>query len=459
MRFPASFRGTARALIIGAIASVAVFALPLKGLPYSGHGALALLVLAIILWSSEALSLPVASLIILLVQPLFGILSYEGTLGSFANPIIFLLLGGFIIAEGVTSCGLVDRFAYFAMSKVGNPRTLLLIAIFVTGLLSALVNNLVAFTIALPVAKQILALDERHPDRGKTNFGVALILGTSYGSLAGGIATEIGTGPNLIASTYANLSFAKWFVLGFPLSVALMLFIWWALLQIYPVKSSEFKSEKSVMRLKLRDLGPITGKEKFALLILFLVIVLLTTAPITAIFAYAVTLIGAVLFFLSGIINWKHAQTSVNWGVLVFFGSALSVGNALTSTGAATWVITMLLNTNGGNVSPIVIILILMLVSAALTQVISNVGLAAILVPIVTTLAKHLGLPAATFAVPVAVACSLSFMFPMSDPTIAIGHGTGYLRSKDIFRAGLPITLISVGISLVVVFSLLRFVV
>ncbi len=303
MRFPASFRGTARALIIGAIASVAVFALPLKGLSYSGHGALALLVLAIILWSSEALSLPVASLIILLVQPLFGILSYQGTLGSFANPIIFLLLGGFIIAEGVTSCGLVDRFSYFAMSRVGNPRTVLLIAIFVTGLLSALVNNLVAFAIALPVAKQILALDERHPAGDKTNFGVAIILGTSYGSLAGGLATEIGTGPNLIAATYANLSFAKWFVLGFPLSIALMLFIWWALLQIYPVKSTEFKSEKSVMRLKLKELGPISRKEKFALLILLLVIVLLTTAPITAIFAYAVTLIGAVLFFLSGIIN------------------------------------------------------------------------------------------------------------------------------------------------------------
>ncbi len=143
----------------------------------------------------------------------------------------------------------------------------------------------------------------------------------------------------------------------------------------------------------------------------------------------------------------------------MFFGSALSLGNALTSTGAATWVITMLLSTIGGNVSPLIIILILMLVSAALTQVISNVGLAAILVPIVTTLAKHLNLPAATFAVPVAVACSLSFMFPMSDPTIAIGHGTGYLRSKDILRAGLPITLVSVGISLLVVFSLLRFVV
>ncbi len=446
-------------LIVAAIASVAVFALPLKGLTHPGQGALAVLVLAIILWSSETLSLPIASLIILLVQPVFGIISFEGTLGSFANPIIFLLLGGFIIAEGVTSCGLVNRFAYLIMSRIGNPRTVLLVAIFATGLLSAWVNNLVAFAMALPVAKQILSLDDRHPAGGRTNFSVNLILGASYGSLAGGIATEIGTGPNLIAATYANLSLGRWFAFGFPLSIALMLLVWRALLLVYPVKSTEFKSEKSLTRAKLKELGPTTRKEKMAVLILLLVIVLLATAPITAINAYAVTMIGAVLFFLSGIINWKHAQKGVEWGVLVFFGSALSVGNALTSTGAATWLIDLLTGTIGGNVSPLIIILILMLASVALTQVLSNVGLAAIMVPIVTTLAKNMSLPAATFAVPVAIACSLSFMFPMSDPTIAMAHGTGYVRSRDILKAGLPITLISLGISLLVVFSLLRFVV
>lgn len=445
-------------LVAGGAAAGLVFFLPLNGLTYAGHGALALLVLAVIIWSSETLSLSVSSLILLLVQPILGILSFEGTLGSFANPIIFLLLGGFIMAEGVTNCGLSTRFAYILASKIGNRRLVLLVTIFATGLLSAGVNNLVAFAIALPVAKEILSLDKGQPAvSGQRNFALNLVLGASYGSLAGGIATELGTGPNLIAATYANISFAKWFTLGFPLSVALMLIIWWVLLRIYPVKADEFRYEKSLMKSKLKELGPITRKEKLALFILLLVIVLLVTAPITAIDAYAVTLIGAVLFFLSGLIDWKHAQRGVNWGVIIFFGAALSVGNALNTTGAANWLIALLTNSIGGSMSPLGIILILMLACAALTQVVSNVGLAAIMVPIVTTLAKHMGLSAATFAVPVAIACSLSFMLPMSDPTIAMAHGSGHVRSREIIKAGLPITLISVVISLLVVLSLLRF--
>jgi sodium-dependent dicarboxylate transporter 2/3/5 len=442
-------------LVAGGVAAVFVAFLPLKGLSYSGHGALGLLVLAVILWSSEALSLPIASLVVLLVQPLLGTLTFEGTLGSFANPIIFLLLGGFIIAEGVARSGLVTRFAYGIMSRVENPRTVLLITIFATGLLSAWVNNLVAFAIALPVARQVLSLDNQRNARNSRNFTIDLILGASYGSLAGGVASEIGTGPNLIAAAYANLSLGSWFVVGFPLSIVLMLLVWYGLLRIFPVNPNEFKPERPLMRSKLKELGPISSKEKTALLILVFVILLLATAPITAIDAYAVTLVGAVLFFLTGIITWKHAQAAVDWGVIVFFGSALSVGAALTSTGAATWIIDVFTVAIGTNVSPFVIVLTLMLVAAGLTQIVSNVGLAAIMVPIVTTLAKNMGLSPATFAVPVAVACSMSFMFPMSDPTIAMALGTGYVRSKDILKAGVPITLISVGISLIVVLSLL----
>jgi sodium-dependent dicarboxylate transporter 2/3/5 len=445
-------------ILAAAIAGVAVFALPLQGLTYAGHGALALLVFAILVWSSESLSLPVASLIILLIQPILGIVSFENSVKSFANPIIFLLLGGFIIAEGVTSSGLVNRFAYGLISRFGgSPRTILLIVIFATGLLSAWINNLVAFAMALPVLRQIITLEGTGAVNGNSNFAKRLVLGASYGSLAGGVATEIGTGPTLIAASYANLSFGKWMIFGIPLSIVLMLMIWRALILIFPVDAKQSES-KGIQKAGSDELAPLARKEKVALAILLLVIALLATSPITGIDSYAVTLFGAALFFLAGIIDWRRAQKRVDWGVLVFFASALSVGNALLVTGAATWVINAMMNGTVSSVSPLITMVILMLIGAALTQVVSNVGLAAIMVPIVTTLATEMNLPAATFAVPTAIACSLSFMLPMSDPTIAMAHGTGYVRTKDIFRAGLPVTILAVAISIPVLLLLLRFV-
>lgn len=438
------------ALLVGIAATVLIISAPIKGLGYTGRGAFALLAFAMIVWASETIPLPVSSLIVVLIQPILGIVSFSGALSGFGNPILFLLLGGFIIAEGVGSSGLGDRISYVIMSRLGgSPEILLFGVILLTGVLSAWMSNLVAFAIVLPVVKRILSATGQDVADPKSSFPKKLILGASYGSLAGGLATQIGTGPNLIATSFIRISFVNWMVFGIPLAFALMLLTWRILMAVFP-------TDQSKMEFEARKFGPLSGQERNVVLILLVVVALSITSSITSLDEYVVALIGAVFLFTSGSISWKNVQKTIDWGTLIFFGAALSLGNAMFSTGAASWALSIIQQASGSFSSHLLIVLVLMGVATALTQVLSNVGLAAILMPIVIGLAADINLPASTLVVPAAVACSLSFMFPMSDPTIAMAYGTGIVRGRDIFKAGLFLTIVSAIVSILVITVILE---
>ncbi|EKQ51313.1 MAG: di-/tricarboxylate transporter, partial [Methanobacterium sp. Maddingley MBC34] len=143
----------------------------------------------------------------------------------------------------------------------------------------------------------------------------------------------------------------------------------------------------------------------------------------------------------------------VDWGLIVFFGGALSLGAALLQSGAASWLINDIIGVLGSNPSTILIMVVLMIIAVCITQVMSNIALAAILVPLSVTLATAQGQPIGTYAVPVAIACSLSFMLPMADPTVAMAYGTGYVKIKEIFKAGFPLVVIGIIVTILVLLS------
>jgi sodium-dependent dicarboxylate transporter 2/3/5 len=174
---------------------------------------------------------------------------------------------------------------------------------------------------------------------------------------------------------------------------------------------------------------------------------------LTGLNSYSIALIGAVLFLVFKVIGWKDAQWGVDWGLIVFFGGALSLGAALLNTNAANWLINDIVAMMGSDPSTILIIMVLMIVGVVITQVMSNIALSAILVPLSVTLAATQNLPVGTYAVPVAIACSLSFMLPMADPTVAMAYGTGYVKIKEIFKAGLPLIIIGIIITIIILLS------
>jgi len=327
--------------------------------------------------------------------------------------------------------------------------------VFATGLISAWIENVVAFAMLLPLIKEIIPLmGVKDPEKGKSNFAKSMILGASYGSLAGGFGTEIGTAPNLMAAAYTNIPFVNWMVFGFPLAIIMMIIIWKYLGWVYKPEIEGVVGGSKTISDKMHKLGSLTRTEKITLVILLFTVSLWVTTSFTGLDSYSVALIGAVLLFAFGIVKWDDALKNSDWGLIVFFGGALSLGAALLNTGAAAWIINILIGMMGSNVSSIAIMILLMVIAVCITQFMSNIALAAILVPLSVTLASAQGQPIGTYAVPVAIACSLSFMLPMADPTVAMAYGTNYVNIKEIFKAGLPLVIIGIIITMVVILTI-----
>jgi len=433
--------------------------IPTPGLSYAGHSALALLIFAIVMWVTEALHLAVTSLLILFIQPIIGVAGFTDAVIGFANPIIFLMIGGFIIAEAIRKSGLASRLTYSMLNKLGStPDRSLFTVVFSTGFLSALIENVIAYAMMLPIIKEILPLmGVKDPEKGKSNFSKSMVLGGSYGSLAGGFGTEIGTAPNLMAAAYTHIPFVNWMIFGFPLAIILMTIIWKWLGFFYKPEIKGIIGGFGTIGAKRDSMGSMSRNEKFTLAILLITIGLWVTTSFTGLDSYSVALIGAVLLFAFRVIDWKDAQNGVDWGLIVFFGGALSLGVALLNSGAANWLISDLISFLGPNASTIMIMVVLMIISVTITQVMSNIALAAILIPISVTLASAQNLPVGIYAVPVAIACSLSYMLPMADPTVAMAYGTKYINIPGIFKAGFPLVIVGIVITVIILLMVITF--
>ena len=437
---------------------IVVMFIPTPGLSFAGHASLALLIFAIIMWVTETLHLAVTSLLLLFVQPIIGVTDFTSAVVGFANPIIFLMIGGFIIAEAIRKSGLAQRLTYTLLNKLGTtPDRSIFVVVFSTGILSAFIENVVAYAMLLPIIKEIIPLmGVNDPEKGGSNFAKAMVIGGSFGSLAGGFGTEIGTAPNLMAAAYTHIPFVNWMIFGFPLAIVLLIIIWKWMGIVFKPEIKGIIGGMETVTAKKAALGPISRMEKLTLGILLFTILLWVTTSYTGLDSFSVALIGAVLLFAFRVIDWQDAQNGVDWGLIIFFGGALSLGAALLNTGAAAWMIHDLIALLGSNPSTILITVILMIIAVSITQVMSNIALSAILIPLSVTLAQAQGQPIGIYAVPVAIACSLSFMLPMADPTVAMAYGTKYINIKEIFKAGLPLVIIGIILTLIDVLTLAR---
>ena len=427
--------------------------IPTPGLSFAGHAAMALLIFAIIMWVTEAVHLAVTSLLLLFIQPIIGVTDFSSAVIGFANPIIFLMIGGFIIAEAIRKSGLASRFTFYLLNRFGStPDRSLFVVVWSTGLLSAFIENVVAYAMLLPIIKEIIPLmGVNDPEKGNSNFAKAMVLGGSFGSLAGGFGTEIGTAPNLMAAAYVHLPFVNWMIFGFPLAFILMFIIWKWLGIVYKPEIKGVIGGMETIAAKKAALGPMSRAEKITTVVLLFTIALWVTGQWNGIDSFSVALIGAVLLFAFRVLDWKDAQSGVDWGLIIFFGGALSLGAALLNTGAASWLIQIIIGALGGSPSTLIIMVVLMIIAVSITQVMSNIALAAILVPLSVTLAQAQGQPLGIYAVPVAIACSLSFMLPMADPTVAMAYGTKYVNIKEIFKAGFPLVVVGIIITIIII--------
>lgn len=460
--------------LIGLVAGVAVLLLTLiveapAGLTAQGWHTLGLALLMAIWWSTEPIPIGVTALLPLVLLPLIGGGDIASAATPYANPLVFLFLGGFLLAAGIKRWGLHRRLAYSVVHAIGTePRRLVLGFMVATGTISMGISNTAAVVLMLPVATSVIAaLAEAHgtDDGNVHNFSRALLLGLAYGASIGGMGTLIGTPPNALLAGYLaeshgiDLSFAAWAAVGIPLVIVFLPLGWMVLTRLaFPVSaafSASMKADDVVS--KLACAGSMSPAEWRVAIVFMAAAALWITRPLLNgvpgleyLSDPGIALAGALALFLipnglggrgQFLLRWQDAQ-EIPWSVLLLFGGGLALASAMDRSGLAQWIGAALAAIDG--LTPFAFLLLLTLTVVMLTELASNTATVAALLPVVTTMAAATGIDLVVLAAAVALGASCAFMLPVATPPNAIVFSTGELRVADMMKAGFYMNILSV---------------
>jgi sodium-dependent dicarboxylate transporter 2/3/5 len=435
-------------------------------------------VLMAIWWATEAVPIAVTSLLPLVCFPLLGISSIQDTAPTYANKVIFLFLGGFIVAFAMQRWNLHRRIALSVLQHTGrNGRALVGGFMLASALLSMWVMNTSTTMMMLPIAVSIISVIHKTVDtldaQGREDFQFALLLGVAYGATIGGMATLVGTAPNAMFAAFmldnygTEIDFSRWMLVGLPLSAMLLPLAWLAMTR-WVFKVNFETSDEGIATLKQMklDMGPISVPEK-RVAIVFVTMAfawvfrpLLTPLPgLAALDDSLIAIAGAIALFLipSGdktdplLLRWQYAE-QLPWGVLILFGGGLTLAGAVAKTGLAEW-----LGTSLHIIGTWPLLLIVVLVTAMiifLTELTSNIATTATFLPVVAAVAIEAGFDPVMLAVPVTLAASCAFMLPVATPPNAIVFGSGLLTIPRMARAGIVLNFIGIVLVSIIAYYL-----
>ena len=393
------------------------------------------------LWFFELFPLPITSLTIPIMAVFLGIFDLKEALSYFAHPIIFLFLGGFMLAQALKNHNLDKYIAYKLLNYGKDFKTTCFLMFLSAYFLSMWISNTSATLILLPIA---LGLIYKKSDKLR-DF---LLLGIAYSASVGGIATIIGSPPNAIASSYINYGFFSWFKVGFPISLLLFLI---SFLALYLYFKKWIPDDAIAIQAKVE-----ISKDGYKLLAIFVLIAALWIfgdylSKIFNIkyFDSVVSILGVILLFAFNLVNVKDFK-KVDWGTLILFGGALCLGGVVIKSGANVLlgekIIALL-----GDFNYILILILLTAMTVILTNFISNTGLTGILIPIL--LGASLNITKEILILAVGISASCSFILPVGTPPNAIVYGEG-VKKEEMMKVGTILSMISVVI-IVLFFSIL----
>lgn len=449
-----------------------------EGMSDSAWDLAAVTVLLACWWSTEALPVPITSLLPVVLFPALGITTIADATAPYAQPTIFLLMGGFIMATGLARWNLHRRIALMVLVKVGNSPTALIGGFMaVTAMISMWISNTASTLMMLPIALSMAGEIIKKRDAKTEGFLLCLVLGIAYGANIGGFGTPIGTPPNLLVIAFMkenygiDVSFLSWMMFGVPatiimLPIACLVLTKWA----FPFDLAENSIAHDLLQQELDEMGPMRVPEKrMALLFAFIASAWILRTPIQnnleilpwlsdALIAIA----GAMLMFMipsgskrkqgSKLLNWKTAD-KIPWGVLLLFGGGLSLAAAVKATGLAVWIGEELAAVAIFDL--IIIILILVTIVVFLTELTSNTATTATLLPILGALAVATGLDPMILFVPVAISASCAFMLPVATAPNAVIFASGEVTIPQMAKAGFRLNLFAIfaitGLSYVLV--------
>ncbi|MDR2122215.1 MAG: DASS family sodium-coupled anion symporter [Flavobacteriaceae bacterium] len=436
-------RGIIKGIIIVLISMIISLVL-YNILPYeeTANKGLAILVFVAVLWFTEAVHITITALMIPILGVVVGLPDFtiQKGLSSFADPIIFLFFGGFALASALHVQKLDKKIAAWIISLSGSDLRIATLGIFsVTAFLSMWISNTATTAMMLPLALGLTSHLDVKKDR---NTFVFILLGIAYSASIGGMGTLVGSPPNAIAAKYLNIDFTGWMKYGFPIMMVLMPLLLGAM---YLILRPDLKQKITIQS---EDIPWSTTR------ILTLIVFVLTAfawilgttieksfgikSPDT--FVAVSTTVAVVLL---GLVSWKQVSDNTDWGVLFLFGGGIALSSLLKDSGASLALGKQVAETFGST-SPFLMIFIVASFIIFWTEFTSNTASAALLVPVVASIASQTGLPEEILVLIIGLGASCAFMLPVATPPNAIVFGTGLIKQKEMVRIGIVLNIISI---------------
>jgi solute carrier family 13 (sodium-dependent dicarboxylate transporter), member 2/3/5 len=468
-------------LFLGPIVFAAILFFPApESLAPEAWGVAAVGILMAIWWVTEAIPIPATALLPIVLFPVLQVGSVAEATQPFANPLIYLFMGGFIIALAMERTNLHKRIALNIVLLVGTkPKSIIIGFMISAAFLSMWVSNTATAMMMLPIAMSIIGLVETTKDMQeadlKTNFAIVMLLGLAYACNIGGIATLIGTPPNALMAGYmletygVEIGFGQWMMAGLPLVLVSLPIVYLMLTRlVFPIKLKVIPGGYGLIKEQLEKSGKMSAPEKMVGVVFLMTATLWVTRPllepyIPNISDTGIAIFGAFLMFLlpvnfkklKFVLTWDDAK-QLPWEVLILFGGGLSLAAAITSTGLAEWI--------GQSLQildflPILLLIMLSLfVIIFLTEVTSNTATAAAFLPILASVGLAMGYDPLLLVIPAAIGASCAFMLPVATPPNAIVFGSGLVTIPQMARAGFIFNIAMVFVITLVLYLLVGYV-
>ncbi len=472
-------------LLIGPIAFLIMLFMPTpEGMSVEAQRVAAVTLLMACWWISEAIPIPATSLLPIVLFPILGVMSTSQATTPYANHLIFLFMGGFIIALAMQRWDLHRRIALKVIRFTGFSAGRLVFGFMLaTAILSAFVSNTATTVMMLPIGMAVVSQIADRIQHNSTKAGkqqieslsLNLMLGIAYAASIGGVATLIGTPPNTVLASYLSktynyeITFAKWLLVGAPLVCIFLPLTWWWLTKVVnPMPKLELPNARNIIDNELKKMGKMKPGERWTGLVFLLTSLSWIFRPqLASLFPEpgmikdaTIAMTGAIVLFMIPInfrkrlfvMDWEWAA-KLPWGVLILFGGGLALAGGFESSGLATWVV--------GHVSfldALPLFWIILGVTALvifLTELTSNTATATMLMPVLAGIAIGLNQNPLVLLAPAALAASCAFMLPVATPPNAIVFGSGYVTIPQMVRAGFGVNLLGIIIIPVTLYLLL----
>jgi sodium-dependent dicarboxylate transporter 2/3/5 len=431
------------------------------------HTAIVAILMAI-WWCTEAVHVSVTAIVPLAIFPLLGIGDIKTVAAPYANPIIYLFMGGFVIALAVEKWDLHKRIALTILTSVGKSGPAIVGGFMLaSAIISMWVMNTSTTLMLLPIGVSVVKIvsesaDELN-DTQKHNFQLAVLLGIAYSATIGGMATIVGTAPNAFfvgfmkENGFTEIGFGQFMLVGFPLTLVMLPLAWFAITHIvFPIKFSTSDATRNHLYKLRADLGLMSIAEKRVSVVFASAAFLWMTRPLLNMLSIfsglsdaGIAMIAATILFLIPSANkndpylmkWE-TMSKLPWGLLILFGGGLSLASSVAQTGLADWIGESLVVLGGAGT--IVLVIVITTLIAFLTELTSNTATTGTFLPVVAALAIGINVDPLIFALPATLAASCAFMLPVATPPNGIVYGSGYIRIPEMVKAGFVLNIIGI---------------